>query len=495
MSHDISLEALAFNLKLLGTTQKKILVSAGKQEDKVKMLPCLRRLADLSVHIFATPGTARVLTEHGIKNTLLHKISDGREPNITSFLETDRFDLVINVLTGNNDYDEASDSNLIRSLCVREGIPLYTDHGVAILAIEEMARKHETGFYRYKLSDPNEPWNLKKEFFQRVADKGGFACYHAHFDKAYLVSTNNLKLSQVDMRKKWDLYKYLKENYTEDDLLERISRGLEKMVSQGVTHCRSFIDADATVGLLPIQAALKARERFADRIQVEYAIQPLEGVLSSEARANFERACALADVVGGLPSRDRPLPEKHLDYVLSLAKELGKPVDIHVDQENNPDEDETELVALKTVEHGMEGRVRAVHAISLAAKPRSEQDRILKIAREAGLEFIVCPSAALSMKQLTDRVAPIHNSIAPLTALLEHQLPVYLGVDNIYDLFMPFVDGDMWVECRLLMEATRYYDIDVVSSIATDKSGFPARTSEIANASADRAVVLSGTDG
>src|SRR5690606_19488249 len=141
------------------------------------------------------------------------------------------------------------------------------------------------------------------------------------------------------------------------------------------------------------------------------------------------------------------------------------------DQENNPFESETELLALKTIEHGLNGRVSAVHAVSLAAKPPIEQDRILRIAQDAGLSFIVCPSAALSMKQL-DLNAPIHNSIAPVARILEHNLPVYIGVDNIADLFMPMVDGSLWFECRLLMEACRFYDIDRVAAIATDTSGF-----------------------
>jgi hypothetical protein len=51
-------------------------------------------------------------------------------------------------------------------------------------------------------------------------------------------------------------------------------------------------------------------------------------------------------------------------------------------------------------------------------------------------------------------------------------LPVYLGADNIHDLFMPLVDGDMWTECRFLMEACRYYELETVAAIAADKSGF-----------------------
>jgi cytosine/adenosine deaminase-related metal-dependent hydrolase len=243
------------------------------------------------------------------------------------------------------------------------------------------------------------------------------------------------------------------------------------MIQQGVTYCRTFIDADNIVKLLPIQAALEVREKYKDAIYLEIAVQPLHGIMDKESRPYFQKACELADVVGGLPSRDRPMPEKHLDFILSLARDLGKTVDVHVDQENNPDENETELLAVKTLEYGLEGKVRCVHAISVAAKSSREQERILRLVKEAQMGVIVCPSAAISMKQL-DKVAPIHNSIVPLGKLLEYEIPVYLGVDNIHDLFMPLVDGDMWFESRLLMEANRFYDIEKVAQIASDKSGF-----------------------
>ena len=34
------------------------------------------------------------------------------------------------------------------------------------------------------------------------------------------------------------------------------------------------------------------------------------------------------------------------------------------------------------------------------------------------------------------------------------------------------VDGDMWFECRLLMEAARFYNLRRVAEVACDKSGF-----------------------
>jgi len=465
-----TVEMLAFGLKFIGKkTKKNILVSAGKVTDKEKMLPALKKLSKLSVSLFGTEGTSAFLSNQGILCQEIFKIAEKKEPNIKSFLSEDRFDLVINVLTGNNDYDQLSDSNLIRAQAIKNGIPLITDVDVAILTINELVESHSSGDYQYPSANKPEPWNLRRYFLERVAELGGYASYHAHLDKAYLISMENLKLGQVDMQKKWELYKYLKENYSQKDLIERMCRGVDMMLAQGVTYCRTMVDADSTAKLMPIDAALEVKEMYKDKIHFEVGIQPLEGVIEKEARKYFVKACAKADFVGGLPSKDRPMPEKHLDFILQTAKDLDKPLDVHVDQENNPLESETELLALKTIEHGMQGKVAAIHAVSLAAQPPLEQDRIIKLVKEAGMSVYICPSAALSMKPLK-MDAPLHNSIAPFGKLMEHGVPVYLGIDNIADLFMPVVDGDMWFECRLLMEASRVYDIDLVAKVACDKS-------------------------
>lgn len=467
-----TVEMLAFNLKLIGKKSKKnVLISAGKLSDKEKMFPAIEKLSKINVAIYATPGTHRFLQQRGIASHELHKIADRREPNIRSFLQQDRLDLVINVLTGDNDYDESSDVKLIRRMAIENGIPLITDVDVAIDQLEEVVKKDREGFYRYKIADPSTPWDMKAEFLNLVEELGGFACYHAHFDKAYLISMENLRLSMEDMQKKWTLYKHLKESYTHEDLIERISRGLEKMISQGVTYCRTLVDADSTVKLLPVEAALEVKRRYQDQIHFEIGVQPLQGVLDDESRKYFIKACEKADLVGGLPSKDRPTPEKHLDVIMSVARDLNKRLDVHVDQENNPLEHETEMLARKTIEYGLEGRVAAIHAISVSAKPVFEQDRIIQLVKDAGVSVIICPSAALSMKSL-DIAAPTHNSIAPVPKLLEAGVPIYLGADNIYDLFMPLVDGDMWFECRVLMEACRFYDLRRVAEIACDKSGF-----------------------
>ena len=117
-------------------------------------------------------------------------------------------------------------------------------------------------------------------------------------------------------------------------------------------------------------------------------------------------------------------------------------------------------------------RQRARHAktqmLGHVGHRRYEQDRIIELLKEAGVSIIICPSAALSMKQLGMN-APLHNSIAPFPKLMAAGVPCYMGVDNIHDLFMPIVDGDMWFECRILMEACRFYDVEKVAELACAK--------------------------
>jgi len=465
------LDFLAFNVKLLGRrTQKRILISAGSMDDKRRILPTIRRLLEYNIDIYANRGTARFFDGHDVPNTRIHKIADKIEPNILSFLQAQRFDLIINVITGDPDYDEKTDSKLIRSLAIEHGVPLITSPDIAIETIEKMVTRMREGTLGYAVADPSEPWNMRHHFAGMVAERGGLACHHAHFDKSYLISMENLRLSQVNMQKKWELYRFLKESYTHEGLVDRISRCVEGMIAQGVAYCRTMVDADRIVGLAPVKAALEVKEKYAGQIRFEIGVQALEGVIEPSSRQQFEEACDLADFVGGLPSRDRPRPEKHLDIIMGIAKNLGKMVDVHIDQENNPYESETELLALKTIEHGLQGRVFGVHAISLAARPPSEQDRIIATVKDAGIGIIVCPSAALSMKQL-EMTAPLHNSIAPVVRLREAGVPLYMGVDNIHDLFMPMVDGDMWFEVRTLMEACRFYDLDAVADMACNTAG------------------------
>ena len=309
---------------------------------------------------------------------------------------------------------------------------------------------------------------MKNFFLEEISKKGGFKCHHAHFDKAYLMNSDRFLKSQVSLQEKWILYRELKENYTQEDLVERMSKCVENLLVQEVTYIKTFVDADSVVGQKCIDAGLLIKEKYKNIVKIDLAIQPLEGLENIDSRKNFIEACEKADVIGGLPDRDSS-HASHIDLLFDLTKTLNKPVDIHVGQNNRPDEKETELVLDKIEEHSLKQKVNLVHCISLASQEESYIRQQAKRMLKNNVSVIVCPSAAISMKQDRRYLAPIHNSIAPVKILLDEGVDIKLGIDNIEDLFMPLVDGDMWFETRLLMESTRIYNhkdiINLVTSI------------------------------
>ncbi len=313
-----------------------------------------------------------------------------------------------------------------------------------------------------------ENWNLLETLKERINEAGGPVSCHAHFDKAYVITEDTLKMTNDHMEVKWDLWKQIKEKYTHENLIKRISISAENMINQGCTVTRTNIDVDSTVGLMCIEAALEVKKKYADKIDIQICSQVLEGAMDKEARKWIEKAAPMVDVLGGLPSRDRPHQEEHLDYIFSMAKDLGKTVDVHIDQNNDPDEKDTELLAKTVIKHGMQGKVNAVHCCSLAAQSDDYIKEVAKLIKEADMSVIVCPRAMIDNQQPRHKMAPVHNSIAPVPQLLEEGINVCLGVDNVYDYFCPFIDGDIFKELQFLIETCRYYEMDELVKIATE---------------------------
>jgi cytosine/adenosine deaminase-related metal-dependent hydrolase len=227
------------------------------------------------------------------------------------------------------------------------------------------------------------------------------------------------------------------------------------------------VDAYDAVGHKAIDAALKVKQEYKDKITLLTITQPLGGLVNKAARDLYEAITAKADIAGGLPSKDRPKDDENLDILFQIAKNLNKPMHVHIDQENNPNERDTEKLVKATVRHGYQGRVVAVHAISTSAQPKEYRTELYKKMADAGIAVAVCPGAALGMRQLDQFQAPVHNSIANVPEMLEAGITVGLGVDNVYDYYQPFIDADLWVELRMLQEACRYYKFEELVDIAT----------------------------
>ena len=299
-----------------------------------------------------------------------------------------------------------------------------------------------------------------------------WVCHHLHIDKSKNIDVNLLKQSQVHMKDKWLLMQDIKKNYNEKDLKKKMLSTTVNLHKQGCRQMRTFIDVDNIVGLKLLYYAMDLKKYWLQyNVDLQIGTQLLNGLETQENIDLFYKAADLVDFLGCLPSRDSD-PSKHLEIVFDKALELNKPVEAHLDQCNIPSEKETELFCDFVEQYNYQGKARAIHSVSLACHPIEYQKKIARKMYNLDIGLIVCPSAAISMTQHNEFYAPIHNSIAPVKLLLEEGVNIGLGVDNVEDIFMPFCDGDLLFELRLLAESERIYRPDVLESIASNTMGF-----------------------
>ncbi|MBI4066381.1 amidohydrolase family protein [Candidatus Gottesmanbacteria bacterium] len=308
--------------------------------------------------------------------------------------------------------------------------------------------------------------SMKDLIVDRIQKNGGWVNTHAHFDRAYTISQENLEQSHRRMENKWTLVDVMKRASSEEAYAERIERALCVMIAQGVRYCATFIDVDPVCELRAIKAAVAIKKKYANVCTLVLINQVLKGVINKEARRWAEKALEYVDIIGGLPSKDRPHDLRHLDIIFEWAKQTRKVVHVHVDQENNPHEHDIERLARRVIKRGLEGKVAAIHGISIAAQSTKRRKQIYRLIKAAGLSLICCPSAALSMRQLPYKTA-LHNSIAPVPELVSEGIPVAIGVDNIADIYQPLIDGNMYAELRILAESCRFYDLDSLAQIGS----------------------------
>jgi cytosine deaminase len=291
----------------------------------------------------------------------------------------------------------------------------------------------------------------------RVVDAGGslvapgFVDCHVHLDKALIADslppndsgTLEEAIATVHARKA---------DYTVADVRDRAIRAIEMHVERGCTRLRSHVDVDTVGELVPFEGVQAAREACADIADVQLVAFPQEGILSDPGTDSLlDRALgAGADAVGGMPDNERTDADtrRHVDVCLDLAHEYDVPVDMHVDETDDPSARSLEYLAARTLDEGFEGRVTAGHTCALAAYDEPHARRVIDLVAEAGISAVTNPGTNLLLQGRADQ-HPRRRGITRVDQLREAGVTVAAGQDCIRDGFYPYGRASM-IETALL---------------------------------------------
>ena len=207
---------------------------------------------------------------------------------------------------------------------------------------------------------------------------------------------------------------------------------LERMVAAGTSYVRSHTDIDPEVGLRGVEAIRAAAERLDGRVTVEQVAFPQSGLLTNPGTAELleEALRSGVETIGGLdPAGVDKDPVGHLDVLFGLAERYGAGIDIHLHDAGALGAWELGLIADRTKESGLAGRVTVSHAYGFAQVSPAEQDRLIEQLAEAGVTVLTA--------------AVYSFPVPPIKRLRAAGVNVACGHDGIRDLWGPYGSGDM----------------------------------------------------
>lgn len=225
----------------------------------------------------------------------------------------------------------------------------------------------------------------------------------------------------------------VKENYDEKWILPNVRKAVKLAALNGTTHIRALADVDNQAKLEGIKALLQAREEFKGVVDLQVVAFPQDGVVREPGAAELVRQALEmgADVVGGIPWIEftEADEQSHIDQMVDLAVEFDRNVSMLVDDAGDPGLRTLEMLALKTIEKGWEGRVLAHHARAMCLYPDPYFMKLVALLKRARLGVVSDP-----------HTGPLH---ARVKELLREGALVCLGQDDVSDAYYPYGRNNM----------------------------------------------------
>jgi len=273
----------------------------------------------------------------------------------------------------------------------------------------------------------------------------GFVDMHMHLDKAHsLPQVPNLSGTLAEAVENYASSIAL---FSEEEIRQRIVKTALQALANGTTAIRTHIDfnclLEEDILFRGLQAAADARDELSPYMEIQ--LVPLFGSVNihdDHIMRKVERAVELGiDAIGGCPHLASD-PNEDIDALFILAKEYDLPLDLHIDESDNPDVDTIIYLAEQTIAHKMQGKVVAGHLCSLAGMDEDKVQKILTLIQDAKIGAVTLPAANLYLQGREDR-GIIRRGVTRIKELQKSAIPVATASDNVHDSFHPFGKADL----------------------------------------------------
>jgi len=265
---------------------------------------------------------------------------------------------------------------------------------------------------------------------------------HVHLDKAFIVQRTGLPKSSLLDAVRLSIGDAV--NRTQDDLRERMKKGLKLAYANGTSAMRTHLDTPEMPAESPAWAVFnELRTLWKGRLALQaVALMALERVENGDFAERCRQIAEFEGVLGAFVPPGEATAAR-LDTLFDYAARFGLDVDFHVDESLDAMANGLELIAESVLRTGFAGHVVAGHCCSLATRSEAEAEALIAKVAEAGIHIISLPHSNLYLQDRTANRTPRLRGLTLVHELRAGGVPVHFASDNVQDPFFPFGEFDM----------------------------------------------------
>ncbi|MBO9618119.1 MAG: amidohydrolase family protein [Niabella sp.] len=229
--------------------------------------------------------------------------------------------------------------------------------------------------------------------------------------------------------------------------------------SKGTSFARSHVNIEPTSKLDSLTHLQKALENKKDSFGAELVAFPQHGIFYTDSAALMKEAAQMnIDFIGGLdPTTIDGSIEKSMDFVVQLALDHNKGIDIHLHEAGESGLKTVEYLIQKVNENPvLKGKTFVSHCFCLA---KLDQSKLEATAEKLG-----------DAKMGIMSTIPFGSTIMPIPTLYKYGVDVRAGNDCIIDHWSTFGSGSVLQKTNLAAQLYGYrteFDLSRILKLAT----------------------------
>ena len=323
-----------------------------------------------------------------------------------------------------------------------------------------------------------------------------FVDVHTHLDKGHIWqrSPNKDGTFQTALETARSDYRH----WQREDLYRRMEFNLKCAYAHGTKAIRTHLDSFGEQVKISFEVLRDLQQQWQDKLEIQ-AVS-----LVSLDYYQTEAGIALADLVkqyGGIlggVAYIQPEIDSQIDTLFKLAKERDLDLDLHVDENDDPDSTCLAKIAEAAIRHDFQGKIVCGHCCSLAVQSPDTASKTIKLVKEAGITVVSLPMCNLYLQDRYYRedkpITPTWRGVTRVHELQQQGISVAMASDNTRDPFYGFGDLDM---LEVFQQSVRIAHLDSdynywINSVTTTPAGVMAEKATVEPGETADLVVFSG---